>query len=64
VWESWIAAAAWRNETKVRDSRMVGNLTLRIMEGLPVIRPQFRLTLDYTPGCRIALNVQKQQYAL
>jgi hypothetical protein len=24
VWESWIAAAAWRNETKVRDSRMVG----------------------------------------
>ena len=30
----------------------------------PVIRPQFRLTLDYTPGCRIALNVPKQQYAV
>ena len=27
------------------------------MEGLPVIHTQFHLTLDYTPGCRIALNV-------
>jgi hypothetical protein len=35
-----------------------------ITEGLHVIRPQFRLTLDYTPGCRIALNVRKQQYAV
>jgi hypothetical protein len=29
-----------------------------------VIRPRFRLTLDCTPGCRIALNVPKQQYAV
>jgi len=36
----------------------------RITEELSVIRPQFRLTLDNTPGCTIALNVPKQQYAV
>jgi hypothetical protein len=45
-------------------SRIVGySYPIPVTSG-PVIRPQFRLTLDYTPGCRIALNVPKQHYAV
>ena len=40
---------------------MVGYSYLGITSGLPVIRPQFRLTLDYTQSCRLALNAPKLQ---
>ena len=45
-------------------SEHLARLALRgSTSGSLVIRPEFRLTLDHTPGCRIVLNVPKQQYA-
>ena len=44
MWESWIEAAAWRNETKVRSSRMVGKPEVTGQSA--VVRHQFPISLS------------------